>query len=136
DRIIPAEILEIDEAQLSVLGAQRIVQSEVRGAQGTMRRSERSCRIPPQARIALLKAPNRCRARGNQTAFDEATQVRKFARYVLQSLQPSPILSYRFQWRKSTGGSVAQSRRAGGLTIEPFVEGTATGCIARNRPRR
>src|SRR5579871_4343627 len=47
DRIVPAEILEIDETQLTVLAAQCVVQPEIRWTQGTARRRKRGSRIPP-----------------------------------------------------------------------------------------
>src|SRR6185312_6513033 len=109
DRIVPAEILEINETQLAILATQRIMQSEVRWTQSTMGRREWSSRIPPETRIAQLKAPNRCGAGRNQTAFDEAAQARMFTVHLPQPVQPAPILRHRFQRGKDAGGRIAQA---------------------------
>ena len=49
DRIVPAEIFEVDEAQLAVWTAQRVVQSEIGRAQRAMGKRKRRARIPAQA---------------------------------------------------------------------------------------
>ena len=75
DRIVPAEIFEIDEAQLPGLVAQRVMQSEIRWTQGAL--APARARLPDQGRAAHSAASTRSRARAALGARSRSMNLRK-----------------------------------------------------------